>query len=159
MEWCAAAATYRPGTWYSSHLLSANACSCLAPLRATPSEPQTLVHSASPSSKGKSKGQHELDGETYPLPHKREGKLVSQPPHPGVLTCSAPILPSSFPKIRIGSQQLLGSRGVVAESKSPGPQLQKGQAAIFNPSLGGAGIWFLEDGMGRRAGFPGLTDT
>lgn len=40
--------------------------------------------------------------------------------------------------------------------EEPRPQIQKGQSAKFNLRLGWSGeIWFLEDGMGRRAGSPG----
>lgn len=39
----------------------------------------------------------------------------------------------------------------VEESRSPGPQLQKGQAAIFNPSLG----WSGDLVSGRRDGEKG----
>lgn len=40
--------------------------------------------------------------------------------------------------------------------EEPRPQIQKGQPAKFNLPLGWSGeIWFLEDGIGRRAGSPG----
>lgn len=47
----------------------------------------------------------------------------------------------------------MSGRKGVEESKSPGPQQQKGQEAKFNLRLEWSGeIWFLEDGMGRRVG-------
>lgn len=136
---CHLQAGHVAGTWHSSHLLSANACSCLAQLRATPSEPQTLVHSASPSSKGKSKGQHELDGETYPLPQKRrEGKLVSQPPHPGVLSDLLSICPPKlFSKNQDWEQQVLGSRGGKAggwRAKAQAPSCRKVRQLYLTPA-------------------------
>lgn len=40
--------------------------------------------------------------------------------------------------------------------EEPRPQIQKGQLAKFNLRLGWSGeIWFLEDGIGRKAGSPG----
>lgn len=138
-SYCHLQAGHVAGTWHSSHLLSAKACSCLAQLRATPSELQTLVHSASPSSKGKSKGQHELDGKTYPLPHKRrEGKLVSQSPHPGVLSDLLSTCPSKlFSKNQDWEQQVLGSRGGKGggrRAKAQAPSCRKVRQLYLTPA-------------------------
>lgn len=76
--------------------------SSLARLQATPPGQEGLVHSASPSSKGKVKGQDEQDrvsqpafSKSLPLKGKRLRKPLGFPiPKPWALICKAPVFAS-----------------------------------------------------------------
>lgn len=89
------------------------------------------------------------------LPTKEERENWFQPPHPGGSDLLS-TYPSKLFQKWDWEPAVDEGRGWWRRAKA-GPQLQKGQAAIFNPSLGGdlvSGGW-----DGEKGRIPGLTDT